>query len=64
MKSRYLLNVQAGVLHRLPTKESCNVDQVPNRFKKRFAFFGQVCKGEAEYAGKLCGHCFPKQTRA
>jgi hypothetical protein len=62
-KSKYVLNRRSGVLHRVPTKESCNVDQVPRKFKLFFPMLPTV-RDRVHLLSRrridliFCGHCF------
>ena len=54
-RAGYVLNKRSGVMHRLPTQERCNLDQVLRKF--RSYFFSEASRGFAYRT--LCWFCFP-----
>lgn len=53
-KIRYVLNKRTNVLHRLPTPEKCNIDQVPEKYRKRV---------NTPAVGRLCMRCFSRKEK-
>ena len=50
-KPRFVKNLRSGIIHKLPTVEQCNVDQVPKKYRHYSRDFSGPMAG-------LCGHCF------
>lgn len=50
----YVLNVESRILHRVPTKESCNMDQAPRkRYTDKLPGFDENGRPI-----RRCRHCF------
>jgi hypothetical protein len=52
----FVLNVRSGVLHKIPSFESCNVDAIPERYRQRETDVTQL-RARAEYR-RPCKRCF------
>ncbi len=50
----FILNERSNVLHKLPSYESCNVDQIPQKFRTKIQSLRQVRRV------KRCKRCFGK----
>jgi hypothetical protein len=61
VKARYVLNRRSLILHRLPTRERCNVDAVPRSQRRYFASTKAAAKADAYLT--LCLHCLSSETR-
>lgn len=51
MKNSYVLNLNSKVVHKLPTREPCNMDQCKR--KKKFTQWTPELRQRNK-----CGHCF------
>lgn len=52
-RTGFVLNVSRGTMHRLPTQEQCNLDQVPGSHRRYLAtVVGVVYR-------RRCAYCFP-----
>ena len=51
----YIRNRRTGVIHKQPTREGCNVDQVPRKFREPLDDWVPSQDGD-----RLCRYCFPE----
>lgn len=60
LKTKYVLNRRSKILHRLPSQEFCNADQIPRPFKKSVTPNGTTWqRWELKILkATLCRHCF------
>jgi len=58
VKRRFVLNRRSKILHRLPSREQCNVDAVPRPQRR---YFGNI-KAAADLYDHLCWHCLVHET--
>lgn len=58
-RAKFVQNTRSGVVHRLPTRERCNMDQVPRRFR-RFASRSdlETISVAAAKKARFCRWCF------
>ena len=55
-KHKYIFNKKSKKIHRLPSTERCNVDQVPEIMKERFSNLTIFINNT--YAFAYCKYCF------
>lgn len=54
---QYVLNTDSQKIHRLPTREECNLDQVPRQHR---SYRVEIARDGLQAQGwSLCEHCFP-----
>jgi hypothetical protein len=51
---RYVVNLRSNVMHKLPSREKCNVDQIPREQRARLR--------QPVSSAQRCRHCYPKQS--
>lgn len=52
---RFVVNLLGNMVHKLETREQCNVDQVPREFRKKLQ--------STEGYKRFCAHCFGRKKK-